>query len=162
MSQGKENTKKNIWKFTCGDDDPKSSTIGEAYLFFVQFICSQFNNAILKLEGDNVEVSEVFPIFDGLRKEFEYCKDHKFVGLEANKILNRLENENKKKKFIMDALNSYERLISYLDKWFPLDKMKDGFYGIASDLRMKDPLNISRLETLAQIIDIEFGKNLIF
>uniref|UniRef100_A0A336KBZ5 CSON004940 protein n=1 Tax=Culicoides sonorensis TaxID=179676 RepID=A0A336KBZ5_CULSO len=159
LSQGKDNVKTIIWKFL-GDDESSvdTSTVGEAFLYFVHSISSLINKAILYVEGDSVEISEIYDTFDSLRKEFIDRKSKKFFGMETRKVLKEL-TPYESNKFTKEALQIYEKIIDYLNKWFPFEK--NGLLFLAGQVNLQKEIEFSELIKLAELLSVDIDDDLL-
>lgn len=119
LKKGKNNCDRIIWKCIKDQADGLSEqlTFSECYIWFVYHILSIFQKSILVLEKNNLNATDVFDIMNDLRNQILNRKNDEFFGIAVTTRLNSL-TLNEKNEFKTSALNTYERALDYLDKWF--------------------------------------------
>lgn len=122
LKKGQNNCDGIIWKFIKDQADELSEqlTLSECYLWFVHHILSVFQKSILMLEKKNLDATDVFDIMNGLRNQNLKRKNDEFFGITVTTRLNGLTSMEKN-EFKTSALDSYQRAIDYLEKWFDFE-----------------------------------------
>ena len=95
-----------------------------AYLGFVFNTCSVFQPAMIKLQGNNVIITEVYDIMDSIRNSMIERKRQKFYGSIADGEISNCVNDDLIRQFQKDADKFLEIAINYLQKWFDYENNK--------------------------------------
>ncbi|XP_050776316.1 uncharacterized protein LOC127032781 isoform X1 [Gopherus flavomarginatus] len=155
VSKGEETVSCAIWAFLSEQEDTVSNddiTLPELYIYFVHSIMSQFNNTIKVLESDYIQVTELYAIFNKLRREIQIRQEQGFYGYKVTQFLKKLP-PNKQNKFVGDAQQVYTRMLQYLEKWF--DFSENSFYVLCAPLNLDRPLELDKLCALTTNLGIK-------
>nr|XP_032636485.1 uncharacterized protein LOC116824950 isoform X1 [Chelonoidis abingdonii] len=155
VSKGEETVSCAIWVFLSEQEDTVSDddiTLPELYIYFVHNMMSQFNNTIKVLESDYIQVTELYTIFNKLRREIQIRQEQGFYGYKVTQFLKKLP-PNKQNKFVGDAQQVYMRMLQYLEKWF--DFSENSFYVLCAPLNLDRPLELDKLCALTTNLGIQ-------
>jgi len=153
INKGEDDCPKVIWDFVKGDADglsddscPKLS-IPESYLFFVHHFMHVMHTSILFLESNYVFSTDVHGHMCQLRTKLSDRIQDKFFGGKLASSSKYLE-PSERAAFTTDALEVYNRALSYLSKWYDFDGSPLKLFGILkldSDERVdfQDILNLA-------------------
>nr|XP_005315155.2 zinc finger protein 736-like isoform X1 [Chrysemys picta bellii] len=152
-----------IWAFLSEQEDTVSNdetiTLPELYICFVHNIMSQFNNTIKVLESDYIQVTDLYAIFNKLRREIQIRQEQGFYGYKVTQFLKKLP-PNEQNKFVGDAQQVYTRMLQYLEKWF--DFSENSFYMLCAPLSLNGPLELDKLCALTTNLDIQVDGDELF
>ncbi|XP_039356465.1 uncharacterized protein LOC120382989 isoform X2 [Mauremys reevesii] len=163
VGKGEETVSCAIWAFLSEQEDTVSDddiiTLPELYIYFVHNIMSQFNNTIKVLESDYIQVTELYAIFNKLRREIQIRQEQGFYGYKVTQFLKKLP-PNKQNKFVGDAQQVYTRMLQYLEKWF--DFSENSFYMLCAPLNLDRPLELDKLCALTTNLGIQVDGDELF
>nr|XP_005313440.1 uncharacterized protein LOC101943458 isoform X1 [Chrysemys picta bellii]XP_005313442.1 uncharacterized protein LOC101943458 isoform X1 [Chrysemys picta bellii] len=163
VNKGEEKVSCAIWAFLSEQEDAVSDddiiTLPELYIYFVHNILSQFNNTIKVLESDFIQVTELYGIFNRLRREIQNRQEQGFYGYKVTQFLKKLP-PNEQNKFVGDAQRAYTRMLQYLEKWF--DFSENSFYVLCAPLNLDGPLELDKLCALTTNWDIQVDGDELF
>ncbi|XP_043381024.1 uncharacterized protein LOC114021903 isoform X1 [Chelonia mydas] len=163
VKKGEEKVSCAIWAFLSEQEDAVSDddiiTLPELYVYFVHNILSQFNNTIKVLESDYVQVTELYGVFNRLRREIQNRQEQGFYGYKVTQFLKKLP-PNEQNKFVGDAQRAYTRMLQYLEKWF--DFSENSFYVLCAPLNLDGPLELDKLCALTANWDIQVDGDELF
>jgi hypothetical protein len=96
--------------------------LSEAWMYFVHCQASRFNEVVTKVQSQLCTAMEVQIEFLNLRQVLQARKDEAFVGIEAKRILNKLEKDGdvtkqQAQEFVARTLSFYDTCIGYIDRW---------------------------------------------
>jgi hypothetical protein len=136
LSQGEENVSRAIWTFVTYEYDCEVAnelTLPELYLYFFHSVTSLFNVRIKQVESNYIQITEIYSVFNKLKKEFVNRQEKNFYGF---KVLQHFKKHypQEQKTFIQDAQQVYNRILDYLDRWF--DFGEDSFYRLCAPLNL--------------------------
>lgn len=126
-------------------------TLPEIYIHFVHNIISVFHKLIKTVESDNLLITKVFDIFQNLKSDIIYRKEKNFFGYKVNQALKNL-NTYDKKSFEKDAIEVYDRILSYLEKWFNHDE--NSIYSLCKILNLDKEFDVDQAVCLANCLKI--------
>ncbi|CAM5148887.1 unnamed protein product [Eretmochelys imbricata] len=163
VKKGEEKVSCAIWAFLSEQEDAVSDddivTLPELYVYFVHNILSQFNNTVKVLESDYIQVTELYGVFNRLRREIQNRQEQGFYGYKATQFLKKLP-PNEQNKFVGDAQRAYTRMLQYLEKWF--DFSENSFYLLCAPLNLDGPLELDKLCALTANWDIQVDGDELF
>ncbi|MGH0141386.1 UNVERIFIED_CONTAM: hypothetical protein FKN15_073639 [Acipenser sinensis] len=121
IQQGEESCPTLIWDFVKSQEDglnPDTDlSVHECYLFFVHSYMNAFQPAILKLESDNTQSTEIFGVLNEMLRDLKSRISECFFGFKVNQALKYLP-PSKQEAFTKNALDVYQRSAEYLEKQF--------------------------------------------
>lgn len=115
------------------DDEFENTTLNnipEIYLLFLNNLLKLFEEVIKKLEKNSTSIIEIYLIFENLNKKLVERKEQKFFGYTVNQKLKQLDAP-KANQIENDLLNGLTYAITYLNKWFNLEKDNNFLYNVS-------------------------------
>ncbi|KAI6656015.1 hypothetical protein LOD99_1749 [Oopsacas minuta] len=110
-----------IWDFIKdqehGLNEEDELSMNECFLYFVHSFMNVFQESIKKLEDSTTQSPEVYNIMCRLRSNFKDRLRDGFYGFKVNQCLPKLQ-AREQVRFKDEANRVFQRIISYLDKWF--------------------------------------------
>lgn len=88
----------------------------EAYLKFAKNVCTIFQPALKKHQGNNVTIVEVYSVMESVRQSLFEHNNECYYGANVNEIIKDCDNLDATKRFKMEANNVYNTAIRYIEK----------------------------------------------
>lgn len=165
LLKGKENSRKELWEFvsrgltaselTGNSDECVFEGMSEAYLYFIQNILKEFQNAILALECDSCTVVEIHGVMNKLLNSLNSRLIDKFYGSKANTTIGKLSEEDRM-AFESEASCFIRTSIAYLEKRYDFEE--SSIFGKISAFNLKNSLftweHILKIIEALQISDV--------
>jgi hypothetical protein len=86
LIQGAENVSRAIWTFVTYENDCEVTdelSLPELYLYFVHNVMSLFNVSIKQLESNYIQITEIYSVFNKLKKEFVNRQEKNSCGFKV-------------------------------------------------------------------------------
>lgn len=111
--------------FTSNENCPKlladffNDPVNELYILFVHGTLQMFQKTILKIEGNDINASEVFHAYSELISKLQERKNHTFLPFAAKQMLVKLKaEENLDEAMFKENISKfYDKCINYLNLW---------------------------------------------
>ncbi|MGH0155332.1 UNVERIFIED_CONTAM: hypothetical protein FKN15_029330 [Acipenser sinensis] len=139
-----------IWKFV-GDQENAISerlTLPECYIYFVHSVMAIFQKAILVLEKDSTNATELYEIMSDVQQQLTDRERDRFFGFQVNRALPHLPVEVQR-KFRDEASSVYTCVVAYLEKWFSFE---DSPFKVFSSLNFKTVPSLDDLMKLDYLL----------
>lgn len=158
VSKGQNKVPNIIWKFM-NADDINTTYLAELYLYFVHNVMHLFNKNMKILESDYIQSTSIYMILSNLKSELRNRREKQFFGYKVNQLINQLLPAEKN-KFITEGISVYDRMISYLEKWFNFDE--HSFFFLCKVLDLENELEMDGVCKLIEFLSIPFDGDELF
>jgi len=157
QSIGKEETPKVIWNFISDEsgeavEDDTKTCVPFLYLNFLHNCLPVFQNAILKLERDDLIAVEVYEIMVSVRDKLEQRQADHFFGFEVGKAIKKMPAQQAR-KIESEFLGFYRKAVVYLEQWF--DFSDNNYLCKIKCLSLNQPFTFDSLVSVVESLHLD-------
>ena len=121
LQLGEEECPKFIWDFIKDQEHELNAedelSLNECFLYFIHSFMNIFQESIKKLEDNATQSPEVYNIMFNLKSKMIDRLNDGFYGFRVNQCIPKLQ-KREQVQFKAEANRVFQRIISYLEKWF--------------------------------------------
>lgn len=164
LNQGKEECDVFIWRFIDTkenqlEDNMKSPSLSELYLYFMSHFLNFMCESILTLEKYDITSTELHDVISSLKTKLEFRLKDNFFGCT---VRNNLKNfsSRQQEKFILDAREVYNRTLTYIYKYYDFENSP--MKSLAALNIKKYDLQFADVLKIASILNVKVNEDILY